>query len=157
MTLPEKQVEYKINLEEHLQELAINPDESLYSRWNKRNGAIHKTAEETFGKASKKQPNDWSDKECQEATEINNKAYVNMQQRSYTRASTVKYQEARRTEKQVYNRKKKQYENGQVERLEELGQQHQTRQFYRDTNKLRKDFIPRLTICNSKNGDIITE
>ena len=156
MTLPEKQVEYKIYLEEHLQELAINLDDSLYSRWNKRTGAIHKTAEETFGKASKKQPNDWSDKECQEATEVNNKAYVNMQQQSYTTASTVKYQEARRTEKQVHKRKKKQYENGQVERLEELGQ-HQTRKFYRDTSKLRKDFIPRLTICNSKNGDIITE
>ena len=123
MTLPEKQVEYKINLEEHIQELANNPDESLYSRWNKRTGATHKAAEETFGKASKKQPHDWSDKECQEPTEVNNKAYVNMQQRSYTRASTVKYHKARRTGKQVRKRKKKQYENGQVERLEELGQQ----------------------------------
>jgi hypothetical protein len=41
--------------------------------------------------------------------------------------------------------------------LEELGQHHQTRQFYRDINRLRKDFKPRLTICKSKNGDIITE
>ena len=60
-------------------------------------------------KQVKKQPNDWSDKECQEATELNNKAYVNMQQQSYTRASTVKYQEAQRTEKQVHKRKKQQY------------------------------------------------
>jgi hypothetical protein len=37
----------------------------------------------------------------------------------------------------VHKRKKKQYENDQVERLEELGQQHQTRKFYRDINKLR--------------------
>jgi len=50
-----------------------------------------------------------------------------MQQRSYTRASTEKYWEVRRKEKQVYNRKKKQHENDQVERQEELGQQHQTR------------------------------
>jgi len=27
-----------------------------------------------------------------------------------------------------------------IEKLEELGQQHQARQFYRDINKLRKDF-----------------
>jgi len=40
-------------LKEHLQELAINPDDSLDSRWNKITGAIHKTAEETLGKASK--------------------------------------------------------------------------------------------------------
>jgi len=64
ITLLEKQVEYKINLKEHLQELAINSDDSLDSRWNKITGAIHKTAKETFGKASKKQPNDWFDKIC---------------------------------------------------------------------------------------------
>ena len=32
MTLPDKQVEYKINLKEHLQELAINSDDSLDTR-----------------------------------------------------------------------------------------------------------------------------
>jgi len=80
-----------------------------------------------------------------------------MQERSCCRASTDKYQEARRKEKQVHNRKKKQYENEQVERLEELGQQHQTRKCYRDINILRKDFKPRLTVCKSKNGDIISE
>ena len=94
MILPEKQDEYKINLKEHLQELAINPDDNLDSRWNKKTGVIHKTAEETFGKTSKKQPNYWFDKECREATEVKNKAYVNMQQRSYTRASTNKYRVA---------------------------------------------------------------
>jgi len=102
MTVQEKQVEYKINLKEHLQELAINPDDSLDSGWNKITGAIQKTAEETFGKASKKQPNDWFYKECQEATEVKNKAYVNVQQRSCTRASTGKYREVQRKEKQVH-------------------------------------------------------
>ena len=96
----------------------------------------------------------WFDKECREATEVKNKAYVNMQQWSYTRASTDKYREARRKEKQVHNRKKKQYENEQVERLEELGQHHQTIKFYRDIINLRKDFKLRLTVCKSKNGDI---
>ena len=155
--LPEKQFEYKINLQQHLLEVATNCDDSLDSRWNKITGAIHKIAEETFGKASKKQPNDWFDKECREATEVKNKAYVNMQQWNYTRASTNKYREARRKEKWVHEGKKKQYENEQVERLEELGQQYQIRKFYRDINKLRKDFKPRLTVCKSKNRDIITE
>ena len=80
-----------------------------------------------------------------------------MQQRSYTRALTDKYREARRKETQVQKRKKKQYENEQVERLEELGQQHQTRKFYRGINNLRKDFKPRFTVCKSKNGDVNTE
>src|SRR5215475_5275428 len=80
-----------------------------------------------------------------------------MQQRSYTRASTDKYREARRKRKQIHKRKKKQYENEQVERLEELGLQQQTREFYRNINNLRKDFKPRIAICKSKNGDITTE
>ena len=101
MTIPEKQVEYKANLKERLQELSINPDDSLDSRWNEVTGEIRKTAEETFGKGSKKkEPNDWFDKESQEAAGVKNKAYVNMQQRSYTRASTEKYREVRRKEKQ---------------------------------------------------------
>ena len=54
MILPEKQDEYKMNLKEHLQELVTYPDDNLDSRWNKITGVIHKTAEETFGKASKK-------------------------------------------------------------------------------------------------------
>jgi len=157
MTLLEKQVEYKTSLTEQLLELAINSDDSLDSRWNKIISTIHKRAEEVFGKTSRKQPNDWFDKECQEVTEVKNKAYVNMQERSYTGASADKYREARRKEKQVHKRKKEQYENNQIEKLEELGQQHQTRQFYRDINRLRKDCKRRLTICKSKNGDIITE
>jgi hypothetical protein len=39
----------------------------------------------------------------------------------------------------------------------ELGQQHQARKFYRDINKLRKDFKPRLTIRESRSEEIITE
>jgi hypothetical protein len=90
MTALEKQGEYKTSLTEQLQELAINPDDSLDSRWNKIISTIHKKVEEVFGKTSRKQPNDWFDKECQEATEVKNKACVNMQQRSYTRASVDK-------------------------------------------------------------------
>ena len=60
----EKQTEYRTNLTEHLQELTINSDDSLDSRWNKITCTIHKKAEEIFGKISRKQPNDWFDKEC---------------------------------------------------------------------------------------------
>jgi hypothetical protein len=80
-----------------------------------------------------------------------------MQQQNHTRALTDKYQDARRKEKQLHKKRNKQYECKLIEKLEELGQQHQVRKFYRDMNKLRKDFRPRLTICKSKNGDIITE
>jgi glutamate synthase domain-containing protein 2 len=147
MMMSEKQDEYKQKLTEHLQERVVSSDEGLDSRWKKITRTSHKTAEEVFGKTSRKQSNVWFDKECQDVTEGKNKAYSNMQQQSYTRASTDKYREAQRKEKQVHKRKKKQYENNQIEKLEELGQQNQIRQFYRDINKLRKGFKLRLTIC----------
>jgi len=40
-------------LKQHLQELVINPDDSLHNRWNKITGAIHKIAEEAFEKQVK--------------------------------------------------------------------------------------------------------
>ena len=78
MTLPEKHIECKTNLKRKLQEHVINSDDNLGSRWNKITCVIHKTAEEAFGKINGKQPNDWFDEECQEATEAKNEAYVNM-------------------------------------------------------------------------------
>jgi hypothetical protein len=80
-----------------------------------------------------------------------------MQQRNHTRARTNKYREARRKEKHLHKKKKTQYENNEIEKLELLGQQKQTRKFYRDVNKLRKDFKTRHTICKSKSGEIHTE
>jgi hypothetical protein len=122
--MSEKQDEYKQKMTEHLQELVVNSDEGLDSRWKKITCTIHKTAEEVFGKTSRKQPNVCFDEECQEVTDEKNKAYINMQQRSYIKASTDKYRAARRKEKQVHKRKKKQYENNRIEQLEELGQQN---------------------------------
>jgi hypothetical protein len=48
-------VEYKANVTECLQKIIINPDDGLDSRWNKITCAIHKTADEVFGKTSRKQ------------------------------------------------------------------------------------------------------
>jgi hypothetical protein len=156
MIMLEKQDEYKQKLAEHLREFVVNSDDGLDGRWEEITCTSHKTAKEVFGKTNRKPSNDCFDEECQEATEEKNKAYVSMQQRGYTRASTDKYREARQKEKQVHKKKRKQYENNQIEKLEELGQQNQIRQFYRDINKLRNDFKPRLTICKSKSGNIVT-
>jgi hypothetical protein len=79
ITLLEKQTENETNRTEYFQELALNSDDSLDSRWNKITCTIHKTAEEVFGKISRKQLNDSFDKECQEAIEVKNEAYVKTQ------------------------------------------------------------------------------
>ena len=64
MALVEKQAEYKAKVTEYLQGTTINPDDSLDSRWNKITSVIHKTANEVFGKTSRKQLNDWFDTEA---------------------------------------------------------------------------------------------
>jgi hypothetical protein len=106
MALVEKQAEYKAKVTEYLQETTINPDDSLDSRWNKIISVSHKTAKDVFGETSRKQLNDWFDTECQEATKAKNKAYVNMQQRNHTRASTDKYREVQWKENNYIRRRR---------------------------------------------------
>jgi hypothetical protein len=94
MIMLKNQDEYKQKLSEHLWEVVVNSEDGLDGKWKKITCRIHKRAEEIFGKTNRKQSNIWFDEECQEATQEKNKAYVNMQQQSYTRASTDKYREA---------------------------------------------------------------
>jgi hypothetical protein len=81
MMKSEKQYAYKQKLTEPLQELAVNSDGGLDSRWKQITCTVRKIAEEVFGKTGRQQLNVWFDEECQEATEEKKKSYVNTQQR----------------------------------------------------------------------------
>jgi hypothetical protein len=70
-----------------------------------------------------------------------------MQQRSYTRASVEDYQAVRRNGKKVHKRKKRQYDNNEVQETEHLMNQYQTRKFYKEINRIRKKYKLRLTLC----------
>jgi hypothetical protein len=76
MIMLEKRDEYKQKLTEYLQELVVNSNDDLDSRWGKITCTSHKTAEEVFGKTNRKQSDVRFDEECQEATEEMNKACV---------------------------------------------------------------------------------
>jgi hypothetical protein len=69
----------------------------------------------------------------QKATMEQNEAYKKMQQRSDTRNSREEYQ-GKRDEKRIHRKKKREWMKAQVENMELLNNQNESRKFYREVN-----------------------
>jgi hypothetical protein len=120
--------------------------------------SISKAATEVLGEQDKGRKTDnWFDGECKSATNAKNKAYGLMQQRRYSRSSVEAYCKVRREEKEVCRRRKREYENWKMEELEELHKMKQARKFYKEINKVHKEYKPRLTVCKNEQGEILSD
>ncbi|KAJ4425323.1 hypothetical protein ANN_29118 [Periplaneta americana] len=69
-------------------------------------------------------------------------AYKKMQQNYGTRKLVEEYKEERRAEKSDHKRKKKEWINAELDKLELLKSQNDFRRFYKDINTDRKQFKP---------------
>ncbi|PNF36727.1 hypothetical protein B7P43_G12357 [Cryptotermes secundus] len=96
----------------------------------------------------------WFDGECEQVTK--KQAYKRMQQRNHTRGAVEKYREARRKEKRLHKKKKREYDKQELIELEHLRSSNEIRAFYQKLNKSRKDFQPRTTLCRDKEGTILS-
>ena len=98
---------------------------------------------------------DWYDDECRLITEEKNKLYLRMHNEKFTRSALEDYRQARKKEKKVHRRKKREHINGKLEELEHQRNKNEMRLFYGEINKSRKDFKPRISMCRNEDGDII--
>jgi phage host-nuclease inhibitor protein Gam len=89
------------------------------------------------------------DEDCKRATDLKNEAYRSMQQRNHTRKSVEDYQTARREEKRLHKKKKRDFEKGLIE-LQYLRNLNEMRAFYKKLNQSHKNFQPRSTLCRHK-------
>ncbi|PNF23609.1 hypothetical protein B7P43_G04761 [Cryptotermes secundus] len=64
--------------------------------------------------------------------------------------------EARRKEKRLHKKKKREYDKQELIELEHLRSSNEIRAFYQTLNKSRKDFQPRTTLCRDKEGTILS-
>jgi U3 small nucleolar RNA-associated protein 14 len=62
------------------------------------------SADIAVGQIGTVEHNYWFDKECEQVTMIKNEAYRRMQQREHTRKAVEKYHAARREEKRVHKK-----------------------------------------------------
>ena len=83
---------------------------------------------------------DWFDTECEQATNNKNKAYKRMQQRNHTRKAVEEYRIARSEEKRTHKQKKKIFTEHELEELERLKSNSESKSFYRKLNKAERTF-----------------
>jgi hypothetical protein len=120
--------------------------------------SISKAAAEVLGEQDKgRKTDDRFDGECKAAMNAKNKVYGLMQWRRYTRSSVEAYHTARREEKKIHRRRKREYENWKMEELEELHKMKQARKFYKEINKVHMEYKPRLTVCKNGQGEILSD
>jgi CRISPR/Cas system CSM-associated protein Csm2 small subunit len=67
------------------------------------------------------------------------------------------YQAVRRNGEKVHRRQERKCENNEVQETEHLMNQNQTRKFYKEINRIRKNYKPRLTLCKGEDEQIISE
>jgi hypothetical protein len=116
--------------------------------------AICKAAENTSGHNVKKVRNGLYDEECKEVLEVQNCARLNMLQRK-RRGNIQTYKDARKEARKVCRRKKKFYEEEELEELQDKYKRNNIKKFYEGIRKIRKGFQPKTTMCRNKQGIMV--
>jgi U3 small nucleolar RNA-associated protein 14 len=78
------------------------------------------SADTTVGKIGRVEHNYLFDAECEHVTVIKNEAYRRMQQRNHTHKAVEEYHLTRREEKSVHKKRKKEYNECELQELEHL-------------------------------------
>ncbi|CAH0722451.1 unnamed protein product, partial [Brenthis ino] len=126
------------------------------STWRNLRDVLSTAAGEILGFEEKLKRNYWFDDKCQRVTNEKNDAYSLMQQK-YTRRRREEYKERRRREKHLHKKKKRLREEQQLREIASSYTQKETRNFYNQVNRGRKEFKPRTTACRSKNGQLLND
>ncbi|KAJ4442747.1 hypothetical protein ANN_04338 [Periplaneta americana] len=123
--------------------------------WKDLKEVVTNAADEALGRVGSPEYNNWFDEECELMTMEKNKAYKKMLQKNHTRRAVEEYREARREEKKVHKKKKREFAQARLVELEQLRDMNETRAFFKKLNNMRKDFQPRTTMCKDKQDVIL--
>lgn len=99
-------------IERHLE---IDRNQTI-KNWSRCTETLRIAAEKIL--RAKRDNKDWFDEECRKATRKKNQAYLVMQNKK-TRATREKYKELRRIEKQIHKRKKRTYNERDIQTVKE--------------------------------------
>jgi hypothetical protein len=144
-------------LEDSLRQLPCIGGETIQEEWDICKSTIQQVTEEVLERQAPRQRNEWFDKECERATKEKNEAYLIMQQQHGTRNKVLRYQEKRREEKKIHNKRKREWEKKQLEELQDLYGTREARKFCSKVKETKKEFKPRVNICKAKDGSVICD
>jgi predicted methyltransferase len=77
----------------------LSESESVSRAWEDLTDVIVNAADAVLRRIGRVKRNNWFDEECEQVTNLKNRAYKRMQQNNYTRGAVEEYREARREEK----------------------------------------------------------
>ena len=138
--------EYKATIQQKLENQPLTDVDSIEESWNNIKNIIHNSAEEILGYIQPRKRNNWFDEECREALQVRNDKRMKMLQRC-TRANTMEYTKARKDAKTVIRRKKKAFQEHQLQELQEKFNRNESRKFFESIRKIKNDFQPRTIMC----------
>jgi hypothetical protein len=78
-----------------------------------------------------------------------------MQQKNYTQGAVEEYREARREEKRMHKKKKRDYDKQELIELESLRRSNAIIVYYQKLNESQKDFQSRTILCRDNKGMIL--
>jgi hypothetical protein len=122
--------------------------------WNKVKKTIIAADEETIGLTTQKKKEDWFDEECREKIAKKKEARRRMLQKE-TRGSCEKYKELQKDAKKFCKKKKKEYLQKQLEKIEQLNRQNERKKFYKAMDNIRKGYHPRQETCRDKDENVL--
>jgi len=131
-------------------------DQTPEEIWTVTEKAILEAAKETIGEKRKTRNEEWFDEECMNIIDQKNDARKKMLQRN-TRGNEERYHKARKEANKLLRKKKKEAMIQQMEEIEQLSKQNESRKFYAAVNRMRKGFQPKTSGCRSKDGQLLGE
>lgn len=127
--------------------------DDVNSIWEVLKTSVISAAQQTLGMVITTPKNDWFDEECRLAVEQQNIAYCEAQTR-FTIARNNKAVLARRTAKRICRRKKREWWKAQVTKVQQLSNERNSRNFFKEVAGLHNTFRPRSTAIRDQDGNL---
>jgi len=123
--------------------------------WEGNRAAVQDVAGKIIGERRCKKNSGWFDDECEECIKKKNETRQKMLQKE-TRKNRESYHELRKAAKKICA-KKKEWMKSQIEEIEQLDTQNERRNFYKEIDKLKKGYQPRVEGCRNRDGKMYNE
>lgn len=146
--------EYVDAIEAGLQDMS--GEGNVEGTWHEIKSVVRMAAEGVVGFKKPERREGWFDAECRAALELRNEARERTLQRE-TRYTRQGYVEARKAAKRICRSKKRAWQKGMIERIEECSRQRDIRGMYAGIRREKQGFQARTTMCEDKSGNLITE
>lgn len=131
-------------------------DDSVESLWATIKNAITVAGNEVVGTRPATRSQGWFNEECRVALAARQDAEMRRKVRN-TRTAMAELKRTRDVARKTFRKAKREYENSQLQRLEEQFDQRENRKFFRGINAKRRGYQERVEVCKNRDGQIIAE